>query len=89
MESAAGGSWVGPVSGSPQDQRLPGSYSFCLPSSSRSVCATWEGRGRKGLAAPHPASVSAERDGPRTLKAAGEQVWLPRGAWRKLSIGGP
>ena len=63
--------------------------SACLPPHALSVCATWEGRGRKGLAAPHPASVSAERDGPRTLKAAGEQVWLPRGAWRKLSIGGP
>ena len=37
------GSWVGPVSGSPQDQRLPGCCSLCLPSSPCSVCVRHPG----------------------------------------------
>lgn len=57
--------------------------SACLPPHALSVCATREGRGRKRPCSSTPASVSAERDGPWTLKAVGEQVWLPRGAWRK------
>lgn len=59
---------------------------FSLPAFLPMLCLCappGRGGGRRHLAAPHSFSVSPERDAPGILEAAGEQVWLPQGAWRK------
>lgn len=62
----------------------PWILSFCLPSSPRSVCVRHPGgEGAEEALQLHTPLVSPERDARGFLEAAGEQVWLPRGVWRK------